>query len=418
MPPHRPRNTKRRRATANGWPTSKPVLRSSGQRKRPPPTPSPAECVRFGRPLVPVVHHASREGHPHPAHWKALADTLMWDFIRPHAPEEYEMHPGDDPEWDWKAHPDVRDAIRPTIAQEAETAAFLVEESVPLTHDATNLFIDAVSDSLLAAYQRLEGIARGNYAPDAQLASFPHYEKMPRTDPHLGVWQLFESWAQAVKPATATFDRWSAVFKAANARFPDAVNIEFAAAKSWMNGLINDDRSAHTVTTVWRTALKTVFGWGMTERLIKNNPIPEIRIAVPRRNTERETKAFSPAEARIILFAALARDDTKSYDERTQRWVPWICAYSGARAGEITQLRGLDVQQRGNDFFVRLTPSAGTMKTRKARTVPLHEHLIAQDFLSFVARAEGGALFYDPGRPVLHRQREEETTAVTCSAHA
>jgi integrase len=115
----------------------------------------------------------------------------------------------------------------------------------------------------------------------------------------------------------------------------------------------------------------------------------------PRKNTERETKAFSPAEARIILSAALTCDDTKkSYDEQTRRWVPWICAYSGARAGEITQLRGIDVQQRGNNYFLRLTPSAGTMKTRKARTIPLHEHLIAQGFLLFVAASGDGPLFY------------------------
>ena len=329
-----------------------------------------------------------------PAHWKALGDILVWDVIRPHAPEEYEMRPRDDPAWDWKAHPDVRAAIRPTIALEAETATFLVEEGVVLTDDATNLFIDAVSDSLLAAFERLKSIARGNYAADEHLASFPHYERMPNTDPQIGVWQLFERWAHAVQPATGTFDRWSAVFKAADAHFPDAANIEFGAAKSWMNGLINEGRSAHTVATVWRTALKTAFAWGVRERLIKSNPFPEIRIAVPRKNVERETKAFSPEEATTILRAALLCDDSKSFHERACRWVPWICAYTGARAGEITQLRAIDVQQRGDTYFARLTLSAGKIKTRKARTVPLHEHLIAQGFLGFVERANGGPLFY------------------------
>jgi integrase len=61
-----------------------------------------------------------------------------------------------------------------------------------------------------------------------------------------------------------------------------------------------------------------------------------------------------------------------------------ICAYSGASAGEITQLRGIDVEQHGDFYTMKLTPEAGTIKTRKARTVPLHEHIIAQDFLDFV----------------------------------
>jgi hypothetical protein len=39
------------------------------------------------------------------------------------------------------------------------------------------------------------------------------------------------------------------------------------------------------------------------------------------------------------------------------------------RAGEITQVRAMDIQQRGNDYFARLTPSAGKIKTRQARTI-------------------------------------------------
>jgi len=156
-----------------------------------------------------------------------------------------------------------------------------------------------------------------------------------------------------------------------------------------------DERSAHTVATVWRTALKTVFAWGIAEKLVKSNLFRDVRISVPRKNVERETKAFSQDEAKIILAAALTCDDRKSFDERARRWVPWICAYSGARAGEITQVRGIDIQQRGNDYFARLTPSAGKIKTRQARTIPLHEHLISQGFLEFVDRALGGPLFYD-----------------------
>jgi integrase len=241
----------------------------------------------------------------------------------------------------------------------------------------------------------LENIARGNYAPDNKLASFPQYESNAEPSRRLGVKALFEAWAEAVQPATSTIDRWSVVFNAADEHFPDAIDIEFASAKSWMNGLINEQRKADTVATAWRTALKTVFAWGIVERLVKSNPFRDVRISVPRKNVERETKAFSPDEAKIILAAALTCDDRKSFDERARRWVPWICAYSGARAGEITQLRGIDILQRGSDCFARLTPSAGKIKTRKARTIPLHEHLISQGFLEFVERAKDGPLFYN-----------------------
>src|SRR5205823_5542239 len=134
-----------------------------------------------------------------------------------------------------------------------------------LTPDATNLFVDAVGDSLLDAFRRLERLARGNYAPDEALTSFPHYEEALPPPTRVGVKVLFEAWAKAVQPATSTYDRWSTVFNAADDHFVDAFEIDFAAAKAWMSSLINEDRSARTVATVWRTALKTIFAWGITE---------------------------------------------------------------------------------------------------------------------------------------------------------
>jgi hypothetical protein len=42
---------------------------------------------------------------------------------------------------------------------------------------------------------------------------------------------------------------------------------------------------------------------------------------------------------------------------------------------------------------MRLTPEAGTIKTRKPMAVPLHDHIIAQGFLGFVAQRGQGPLF-------------------------
>jgi hypothetical protein len=41
--------------------------------------------------------------------------------------------------------------------------------------------------------------------------------------------------------------------------------------------------------------------------------------------------------------------------------------------GEITQLRGVDVIERGGIQALRLTSEAGTLKTKEDRTVPIHE---------------------------------------------
>jgi integrase len=329
-----------------------------------------------------------------PSYWRNLGDHLVWDVIHPHAPDEYHQDTKADPEWEWRMLPEVRAEVRPVISEAARTGSFLLEQGIKLTPDANNLFVDAVSDSLLDAYTTLEGMARGNYSTDETVKLFPEYIETTRPAPRLSVWDLFQSWAKAIQPSSSTIDRWAAVFRSADQQFPDAVEIGLADAKTWMNGLANEERSARTVATVWRTALKTVFAWGQNEKLVRANPFKEIRVSVPRKTTERETKAFTPEEAKVILAASLRADDKKSFDERARRWVPWLCAYTGARAGEITQLRGLDIQRRGDDYFAKLTPSAGKIKTRKARTVPLHEHLVAQGFISFVERAGAGPLFY------------------------
>jgi hypothetical protein len=255
-----------------------------------------------------------------PKHWRSMSDHLVWDVIYPHAPDEYHQDTKADPEWEWKADAEVRAAVRPVIAEEAKTASFLIEQGIVLTAEANNLFLDAVEDNLLAAFGRLEGVARGDYGPDPLVDQFPDYVSGSLdANQGIGCWKLFEAWTAAVQPSSSTIARWTTVFKTADQRFSDATTVSTEAAKGWMNSLIDEKRTAHTIATVWRTALKTVFAWGVGERLIKSNPFKEVRISVPRKVTERETKAFTAQEAQVILRAALAYEDPKTVDERARR---------------------------------------------------------------------------------------------------
>jgi Porin subfamily len=128
-----------------------------------------------------------------PKHWRSMSNHLVWDVIHPHAPDEYHQDTKADPEWEWKAHPEVRAAVRPVIATEARTAYFLLEQGVSLTPEASDLFLDAVEDNLLAAYVRLEGLARGDYGPDALMDQFPEYVSCSlEANPTIGCWKLFK----------------------------------------------------------------------------------------------------------------------------------------------------------------------------------------------------------------------------------
>jgi integrase len=104
---------------------------------------------------------------------------------------------------------------------------------------------------------------------------------------------------------------------------------------------------------------------------------------------------------------------------RSQSWRAY-CAYTGARVGELTQLRAGDVQARhgpaGSIWVLHLTPDAGTIKTGRARAVPLHADLVRQGFPEFARRAlaalgQDAPLFFkpprEPSRPQLPRTGRE-----------
>lgn len=78
-----------------------------------------------------------------------------------------------------------------------------------------------------------------------------------------------------------------------------------------------------------------------------------------------------------------------------RRWVPWLCAYSGVRVQEATQLRGDDIVQVDGIWAIRIRPDAGTQKNNSARNVPLHLHLVDQGFAKFAQDAGNAPMFYD-----------------------
>lgn len=343
------------------------------------------------------------ENDPGPAkRWRDMINFLVDRVLYPEAPQEYHENPQADPEWEWAKHPDVRARVRPRIAELARTASFLADAGIALNSEANVLFVDAVSDDkLYQALTLLERRAEGDYTPDTTPESFPEFlGTRVGAAQGLDCWQLFEAFVTAVQPAASTVNRWRAVLRDLQSAFPDkaATAITEAEARGWAAKLVTGKRSALTVREVWIPAARRVFSWGEKQKHIRKSPFADISVDVPKRARDRETKAFTAGETRVILLEALKYDKPGSAFERAKRWAMWLCAYSGARAGEITQLRGADVLKRGAFYVMRLTPDAGTVKTRQARVVPIHEHLIEQGFIEFVEGMGKGPLFYNEGR--------------------
>jgi integrase len=290
----------------------------------------------------------------------------------------------------WEENPG-RVHLRPLIADRAETAQFLHAQKLTLDPASRDMFLDCVCRNYFEALDLLKRRARGDYGPDKFAERFPAFERS--TDPGLTPWMLFERWIGEAKPATSTVDRWRSVFLRLQTDFPTCAGIAPEAAQDWARGLVGEERSERTVNNTYLGAARTIFSWAKDVRVIGQNPFKDVRIKVPRKSLTRETKAFTTDEIKTILKAALAIEPTSKM-KAAKRWLPWVCAYTGARGGEIAQLRGADCIQQDGVWALRITPEAGTVKTKQTRTVPIHEHLLAQGFLEFTKASGKGPLFY------------------------
>jgi integrase len=158
--------------------------------------------------------------------------------------------------------------------------------------------------------------------------------------------------------------------------------------------------SAKTVKDSDLAALKTVFGWAVSNRKLPSNPTTGITIKLGKPQKLRG-KGLTEEEARAILQAAMKVGGSTlplTKTDAARRWVPWLAAYTGARVGELAQLRKQDVTKEGDHWVLLLTPEAGTIKTNEARKVVLHPHLVELGFPAFGEAAQPGHLFLKPAK--------------------
>jgi integrase len=145
--------------------------------------------------------------------------------------------------------------------------------------------------------------------------------------------------------------------------------------------------------------LNVVFDWAVANRKMASNPAKTVTLKLGKERKTRP-KSFTDVEAATILRHA--RDHARGKERPTtfaaKRWVPWLCAYTGARVGELAQLRKQDVRQVDGRWIIHISPEAGTVKTNEARDVPLHLDLIDLGFVTFATSSKAGPLFLIPAK--------------------
>ncbi len=203
---------------------------------------------------------------------------------------------------------------------------------------------------------------------------------------------LFNGYVAERSPAPATVKAWKRQLEAfvAYLGHQEAQNVTMADVVGWKEHLLTGAGtggkrlSAKTVKDTYLSVIRTVYRWGYENGKVRSNPAQKVSVLAPRRMVTRE-KGLNDAEALAILKATLTEPPRGLSHPRklARRWVPWICAYTGARVNEITQLRAEDVFQIRKIWVIRITPEAGSTKTQQARTVACTRTLWNRVFLAW-----------------------------------
>jgi integrase len=272
------------------------------------------------------------------------------------------------------------------------------------------LLVTAFWMALRDAFRSRQRNAGGDYAPDPQAARFPEWQALAeaaKEKPKRGATKdsltaLVEDWWREAKLAgrkQSTYESYRNTMAklVAFLKHDKASGVTPEDIVRFKDHRLQGGASAKTVKDSDLAGLKTVFGWAVMNRRMTINPAEGLTIKVGKSRKLR-SKGFYDQEASAILKHArnfvAGREAPKL--AAAKRWVPWLCAFTGARVGEMLQLREADVRREGKHWVVHVTPEAGPVKTDEARDVVLHRQVIEMGFPEFYEKSKGGYLFIDP----------------------
>lgn len=291
-----------------------------------------------------------------------------WDFRYDQLEDALEKFGGVSPSEDDEASPRHQALIRAKVLELSQLPTFLAQEGMRLDEETQDDLLDKLRPDLAAAMALLRRRAGGNYAPDEHRKTLPgasslagHPTKLAGWNP----WEAFEAWVKERQPEASTINRWRGVFDHLNtfAGGRDVALITEDDAVAWKDKLLEGNAGGRTINEVWLTAARRVFNWVKAQKRISANPFDGLKVAVARSAAAKGE--FSETDVAAILKATLAPQQSRrnEYLKAAIRWVPWLCAYTGSRPGEMTQLRKEDVERHKDGFWmIHIRPEAGTVK--------------------------------------------------------
>lgn len=150
-----------------------------------------------------------------------------------------------------------------------------------------------------------------------------------KSEPPLPFEELVGGWASERRPTQKTLYEWRRVLRqlAAFIGHDDARRLRPEDMIAWKQSLVEAGQHPKTIRDAKISPVRAILKWAVDNRYLSANPAERVTIDVKVKASEAK-RSFTDEEAAIVLKAALREKDP------VRRWVPWLCAYSGARLSE------------------------------------------------------------------------------------
>lgn len=289
-----------------------------------------------------------------------------------------------------------------------QVETFLRKQGLLIFEDQLEPLVAAVSRMIHAAQSRLITNSEGRWPPDRLREGLPVWTApvdriagpgQPVSKKY-DILEIFDNMSRERGHATSTRDRWRPIVEKVAETHRDIRAISDEWCVQYKDDLVASGLSTKTIKEANLASLKNLFNFAVTNKLIPVSPMAGLTIKVKARTLLRQTKGYSDAEARVVLAATIASfSNLLPIDQHAaRRWIPWLGYYSGARGGELAQLRKQDFRQENGIWLMHVDPEAGTVKSGEPRDVAVHPHLIEQGFIEFMLNCPRNTLFYDVSR--------------------
>lgn len=144
------------------------------------------------------------------------------------------------------------------------------------------------------------------------------------------------------------------------------------------------------------SAVSALYIWALREGYVNENPCVGLFYDADKRKNSRPP--FSADQLNTILqsplfvgFAGPKEEHKvgKCLADDWRYWLPLICLFTGARIGEVAQLRLSDVKYEDGEWYFLIVNDEGaglSTKNKQSRIAPMHSMLRQIGFLEFVGR--------------------------------